>query len=240
MVDKKRPTMLVFDQLSYAKPFESMFDIIYTDSRDKLIREMKHANVVMFTGGSDVSPHLYGEPVGKRTSHYMARDKFEQFVYQMATTFRVPMLGICRGLQFLHVMNGGKLVQDTSNHAGANHEIQDIFNNTVLISSSHHQMVRPDTTPKAFVVACSKENRSQYYLDGWDKEIYKVPQAVEKNLVFREPEIMCYPDTNCLGIQGHPEYLESKALHDYCCDLVKYFLLKDKTTQPKYHNPIIN
>src|SRR3546814_14796091 len=53
----------------------------------------------------------------------------------------IPMLGVCRGAQFLNVMPGGKLYQDVDNHVG-DHPIYDPQNKRVIpnVSSIHHQM----------------------------------------------------------------------------------------------------
>ena len=67
--------------------------------------------LVVFTGGADVDPSLYRETMEVRTHSDLARDLFEKMFYKACRTYVVPMVGICRGAQFLTVMNGGKLKQ---------------------------------------------------------------------------------------------------------------------------------
>lgn len=66
-------------------------------------------DLVCFVGGEDVSPDLYGE---ENTSSYCnpKRDEYEREVYGEFCS-HVPFVGICRGGQFLNVMNGGKMIQ---------------------------------------------------------------------------------------------------------------------------------
>ena len=67
----------------------------------------------LFTGGQDVSPALYGEP--DRTGLSVPspeRDALEAPLLQEVLKADKPVLGICRGLQFLNAAMGGDLWQD--------------------------------------------------------------------------------------------------------------------------------
>lgn len=235
MAAKTKPVLLVFDQMNYATPYREIFDVQYANTREDLVKGVMNCDVVLFTGGSDIGPHLYNEPAGSRTSTNPHRDKFEQFVWNLARQEKKGVLGICRGLQFIHAMNGGKLIQHTTGHMGGHHLIEDVFGNSLLMTSVHHQMVRPETVPRSTVIAWNKTPSSATYLDGWDKEIY-TPKDGEALPSFQEAEIVWYPDTNALGIQGHPEMSENRNLHSYCRSLVQYYLLGEKAELPKYVN----
>ena len=68
---------------------------------------------ILFTGGQDVSPSLYGAE--DRTGVVVPspeRDRLETLVFQAVYEAGKPVLGICRGLQFLNAMLGGTLWQD--------------------------------------------------------------------------------------------------------------------------------
>ena len=74
---------------------------------------------VLLTGGHDVDPEMYGEkrmpecgtPCGER-------DLMESEVLKQALDRDIPVLGICRGIQFLNAYLGGTLYQDLpSQHA---------------------------------------------------------------------------------------------------------------------------
>ncbi|MGD9735176.1 MAG: gamma-glutamyl-gamma-aminobutyrate hydrolase family protein [Solirubrobacterales bacterium] len=68
---------------------------------------------VMLIGGADVDPKTYGaEPHPATEATYVERDEFEVEVVRLARQRRLPLLGICRGMQLLNVALGGTLVQD--------------------------------------------------------------------------------------------------------------------------------
>lgn len=73
-------------------------------------------DLVCFTGGVDVSPELYCQPHQGAYGCNPHRDLVEvgQFLKYMYKG--VPMVGICRGAQFLNVMFGGSLIQHIPGH----------------------------------------------------------------------------------------------------------------------------
>jgi putative glutamine amidotransferase len=73
---------------------------------------------LLISGGTDLSPTLYGEPdTGSRSVEH-DRDELERAAYEAAWRRGLPMLGICRGLQAMNVFGGGRLVQHLDGHSG--------------------------------------------------------------------------------------------------------------------------
>jgi putative glutamine amidotransferase len=85
---------------------------------------------LLLTGGSDLSPHLYGQPFKKGLGKInLIRDQFEMKLIDKAIRKQKPILGICRGLQLLNIYFGGTLVQDIDryyqtdiDHAGSGYK----------------------------------------------------------------------------------------------------------------------
>ena len=67
----------------------------------------------LFTGGHDVAPELYGQkPLPGLIDSCPKRDRMETIVLQQAIAADKPVLGICRGIQFINAALGGTLYQD--------------------------------------------------------------------------------------------------------------------------------
>ncbi len=68
---------------------------------------------LLITGGHDVSPSMYGEEK-KDTCGVLCpeRDVLEQALYRRAVEQDKAVLGICRGIQTVNVLEGGTLYQD--------------------------------------------------------------------------------------------------------------------------------
>ncbi|WP_077801890.1 gamma-glutamyl-gamma-aminobutyrate hydrolase family protein [Streptomyces sp. JHA26] len=75
---------------------------------------------LVVAGGPDVEPARYGaEPDPRTGPPARARDAWELALIGAALAARVPLLGICRGMQLLNVALGGTLVQHVEGHAEA-------------------------------------------------------------------------------------------------------------------------
>ncbi len=84
-------------------------------SPDSLLRGL---GGVLFTGGPDVHPKYYGAQVDPTAGVEVdpIRDEFEVPLARLALGRDLPVLGICRGLQLLNVVLGGRLIQDLPGH----------------------------------------------------------------------------------------------------------------------------
>ncbi|GAA3993469.1 gamma-glutamyl-gamma-aminobutyrate hydrolase family protein [Streptomyces plumbiresistens] len=73
---------------------------------------------LVIAGGPDVEPVRYGARPDPRTGPpARARDAWELALVEAALAARIPLLGICRGMQLLNVALGGTLVQHIDGHA---------------------------------------------------------------------------------------------------------------------------
>lgn len=68
---------------------------------------------IIFIGGVDIWPLLYGENPLKQTHVVSAeRDRYELSLFKKAYEIKLPILGICKGAQVINVGLGGNLYQD--------------------------------------------------------------------------------------------------------------------------------
>ena len=84
---------------------------------------LKGYDLLVLSGGTDVSPSLYGAYPQKPHPYDIIRDKFEWGLVDQAVELGIPVFGICRGHQFLCVYHGGRLVQHLDGHGGSRHPL---------------------------------------------------------------------------------------------------------------------
>ncbi len=134
---------------------------------------------IMFTGGHDVSPEVYG---AKKSSSCAAtcpaRDAMEGYLLDRCLADDKPLLGICRGIQFMNAHLGGTLYQDlpTEYDSTVEHHMEppydravhsvEVAENTILadiigagiheVNSYHHQAVK-DLSAKVVQMAVSSD-----------------------------------------------------------------------------------
>lgn len=166
------------------------------------IEDILDADVVQFTGGADVSPELYDEVPHPSTSTSPMRDDYEIQVFNTCLENQIPMVGICRGGQFLNVMNGGGLWQNVDKHAiGGTHMAVDVSTGRMIpVTSTHHQMMRPSEEGQVLMVASESTHLEKMQNGG----IVTVPARRGEDI-----EAVWYPETECFCFQPHPEYMQS-------------------------------
>ena len=72
-----------------------------------------NADGVLLTGGADLDPSVFGEPLHPLTKGVdLDREAAETLLARWAVEDDKPMLCICRGVQQLNVVLGGSLIQD--------------------------------------------------------------------------------------------------------------------------------
>jgi putative glutamine amidotransferase len=194
---------------SYSVPFRALGECTSDDSG--LLLGERDVDLVVFTGGSDVDPALYGEVRHRSTHVDVRRDAYEVELFKRALELGIPMVGVCRGAQFLCVMAGGKLVQDVGGHQ-VDHEVRTSDGRWLEVSSLHHQMMLPPVG--AEVLAWAYPRCSDFYEGGGG---VCVPE--------REFEVVRFPGIGVLGLQFHPEVMgSSSGGFRYCQELVASLL----------------
>lgn len=171
----------------------------------KKASSIEDADVVVFLGGSDVSPSLYNRTKHEKTYFDEKRDASEALAYNKCLEKGKIMFGICRGAQFLHIMNGGELWQHVNNHSGTNHWIIDLEEDyKVKANSLHHQMLIQH--PSLDVLAVCETQVATNFEIGGDSEGVTLSTEVKGDEPLEiEIEAGAYDKTNCIFVQGHPE-----------------------------------
>lgn len=171
-------------------------------------------DLVCFTGGSDVSPGVYGDKPHPQTYSDAYRDQKEAQIMLSYVEKGVPLVGICRGGQFLNCMSGGRMYQHVDKHCRS-HSITDArTGEQVFVSSTHHQMMMP--SPEALLVASSTLGGSREWFDG---EVFKRDVSEE------DIEVVYYENTKALCFQPHPEFQSAEygGMEKYFAGLLKEF-----------------
>ena len=118
------------------------------------------ADGIILTGGEDINPLEYNDTANIKvcgTINYK-RDTLERKLFNFALAYKIPLIGVCRGMQMMNVASGGTLYGDIPSEIGTTvihrnngevmHEIAivdtcslifPIRTDTFMVNSWHHQ-----------------------------------------------------------------------------------------------------
>ena len=220
----KANKILIIGAGVYARPFQSFGQcILSSDLATATDFDWDTLKTVVFTGGHDVHPEMYGEKKHRTTQSNIFRDKRERTFFDMCKLRKIPMVGICRGGQFLNVMNGGRLMQNVYNHAiVGTHSIFTKEGERIEVTSTHHQMMWPKGEYDLLAWA---DGLSPSYETG--KGVIR-PKKSKGSDSFSEPEVVYFKNTKSLAVQFHPEYMnEDTGGYLYFQKLLKEYIYGD-------------
>ena len=211
-----------------ASPIDEIFDkrIVATIPDELPI----NTTALVIWGGDDISPTIYGhDPAFKYTDariNLTQRDFLEVQLAQDAIKKGIPIIGICRGAQLMCALSGGTLIQHVTGHGlWKGHKIVTKDGLTVYSNSVHHQMMNPFKVDHEMIAWCP-ERLSMKYIGSANKEI-------DKNEIPVEPEIVWFPQTHALCIQGHPEFSSATtSFIKLCQKLIKEYIVEKVSVDP--------
>lgn len=141
------------------------FVLPFTESVDDVAQLAGLVDGILFTGGQDVDPSLYGqEPLPACGAPLPARDTLEDLLLDEAQARDLPIFGICRAIQFFNVHGGGTLWQDLATQHPTDplleHHMQPPYDRAV------HRVTLVEGTPLQRLLGVSELGVNSYHHQG--------------------------------------------------------------------------
>ena len=160
---------------------------------------------LLISGGGDIAPKFYREiDSGLLWRIDEQRDETELSLARWAMSERLPVLGICRGIQVLNVAAGGTLVQDITTTVGTDITHSHVDGNS-MSRISHTVEIEADNRLAGIIGAGELAVNSAHHqaVKGLGEDLIitaRAPDGVIEGI--ESPEHPFY-----LGVQWHPETL---------------------------------
>lgn len=174
---------------------------------ESLADDLAAIDALVLTGGGDIHPEIYGHPEFEElcTGIDTKRDDVEAQAFDFAVEHKVPVLGVCRGLQFINVHLKGTLTPHLPATIGENeyhtaypdrdkrHDVEVVPGSLLYrtihqlsgeVNSSHHQAI--DELGEGLAVTA------------------RSPDGIVEAIEWQEPENQAF----MIAIQWHPERME--------------------------------
>jgi putative glutamine amidotransferase len=184
--------------------------------REAIDAAVQAADGVLLTGGGDIVSLAYGEePHATSKLQDPTRDEMEFEVTRRALDRRLPILGICRGVQVLNVALGGTLIQDVPSQVPGAVQHYSGGLDTVLL---HTVAIEEDSLLARVLGATAMAVNSWHH-----QAVKEVGQDLRVNCRARDGVIEGLEATDgrpILGVQFHPEectaaYPQFRTLFDW-------------------------
>lgn len=176
------------------------------------ISDLSTCQGLIFPGGGDITPAFFGERDRGSRSIDTELDILQLQALEYGIQRRIPILGICKGMQVINVGLGGSIIQDLPTadlhrYAGADqyHEavnlpgtpLHCLYGETMVVNSAHHQ--------------------------GLGK-LGKGLQVISRCPLDQCVEAICHETLPVIGVQWHPERLDPAKTRVRGTALLTYFL----------------
>jgi putative glutamine amidotransferase len=199
------------------------FELVTLSFEDDNMEDMLQCDGFMLTGGVDVHPSMYdgAEQYSNMPNTFQQdRDHFESKIYRHAQERKLPVLGICRGLQLVNILEGGKLIQDLGEKKNMVHRKTDVDKkhgvdikascllNKICgvlsgeVNSAHHQCINPLSLPSSLKAVAFSEDQTI--------------EAIEYSDASNKGFMLC--------VQWHPERMDNKTTNPLSINIKKAFL----------------
>lgn len=176
---------------------------------------------LLISGGCDVNPARYGEEkLPECGESCEVRDESELLFVRHARAAKMPIMGICRGMQLLNVAYGGTLIQDLPSQRGLpleKHKQSEPYNVLVHdITLTDGGLLQRVTGKKHFMT-----NSVHHQAIASLGSTLKVEAVCEDGVI---EAVSDSEDEAVFGVQFHPELFSGE--HEYAQKLFDYFVSK--------------
>jgi putative glutamine amidotransferase len=165
---------------------------------------------LLLSGGADLDPALYGQPVEGSVDIEPGRDALELAAWLAARERSLPVLGVCRGVQAINVFAGGSLIQHLEGHTSAAWPSKDVKTHPLRISSASRmaRILRPNA-PGGVVLSVNTYHHQGFRADQLAPGLVVSGTAPHPEGELVEAIESTGSDQLLLGVQCHPERTES-------------------------------
>jgi putative glutamine amidotransferase len=194
------------------------------------LADIEACDAFVLTGGVDIHPSLYKghENYPNQPDDFqIERDLFEKKIYEHSQQNHLPVLAICRGMQLVNVLHGGKLIHDLDeNNPVHKKDAEDKIHHVNVVDGSLLHSITGKT-------ACEINSAHHQAIDssaiGENLQVNAVAEddTVIEGIEFKNKTGKAF----LLGVQWHPERIKNKDEHPFSKNIKQRFLTEIRNTK---------
>jgi putative glutamine amidotransferase len=172
------------------------------------LKDLDLCDGVILSGGEDVHPRFYGKPeyLEKLDPKDIIeeRDEFELRIIDAALKNKLPVLGICRGLQIANVYFKGTLIPDIPSIGKQGHAKEEGYDQTHLVLAKEDSALKRITGDKGTVNSAHHQAADKV---GPELKVSATSEdGIVEGLEWKSPEGKPF----LLLVQWHPERMKEQ------------------------------
>jgi len=188
-------------------------EVITLSAEKNNLNELRDCDALVLSGGIDMHPEFYNSPLieypnAPEKGFQRERDLFEIAAFKLAQKNKLPVLGICRGMQLLNCALKGDLEQDIG-------KLNPIHKAENLIDKKHEIRIEPDSILSEIADPGNFQVNSAHH-----QRIKNLSKELKMNAIAGDGTIegVEWADKKdkpfLLGVQWHPERMYKFELQD--------------------------
>ena len=174
------------------------------------IGELTTCDALIFPGGGDINPALYGKPNLGSHNINTELDLLQLRALEQAVKSTMPILGICKGMQLINIGLGGTLIQHMDTASLHTDTAKDVYHPTITTEDSFLFPLYGASFPV--------NSRHHQAVDKLANGLIPVQWCPDDSCI----EALCHATLPIMGVQWHPERLHTDSITGI--PLFQYFL----------------
>ncbi len=166
---------------------------------------------LILPGGGDITPAFFGQKNKGSRNIDTELDILQIHAFELFVNHSLPILGICKGMQLINIALGGTIVQDMSESSLHLSSQGDLYHDTCISPGSFLHSVYGDH---------ARVNSAHHQCIG---RLGRNLSVIQKTCTDGCPEAICHETLPILGLQWHPERLDSRSTTLWGASVLSWF-----------------